>query len=349
VIPYGKQCIDKDDIAAVVETLQSDWLTTGPKVEEFEQAICQRVNSKYAVAVSSGTAALHAAMYAIGIKAGDEVITTPITFAASANCILYQGGRPVFCDINPDTALIDVTKIEALITPYTRAIIAVDYAGQVCDYDKLSEIAEKHNLYLISDACHSLGAIKPVADITIYSFHPVKHITTGEGGMAVTDNEELAYSMRMFRSHGIIDGKMYDLGYNYRITDIQCALGISQLKKLDDWILARRKLAARYDAQLVDIKKIECSPNHIYHLYVIMIANRDNVLEYFRKRGIRATVHYMPIYQHPYYYENSYWADCPVANAVSKKLLSIPLYPGLTITEQDYVIKVLKEALICCK
>ena len=274
MIPYGKQSIDEDDIQAVIEVLKSDWLTTGPKVGEFEQAVANFVGSKYAVAVSSGTAALHAAMFAIGIGPGDEVIVPPITFAATANCVVYQGGIPVFADVDPETLLIDPKEAENKITPRTKAIIAVDYAGQPCNYDKLLSISKNHNIPLIADSCHALGALykgRPVgsiADLTVFSFHPVKHITTGEGGMITTNNEEYEKRMRIFRNHGITTDhrqrekqgswfyEMVELGYNYRITDFQSALGISQLPKLPQWLKRRWEIAARYDDELSKIPGI---------------------------------------------------------------------------------------------
>lgn len=275
MIPYGKQSIDEDDIQAVIEVLKSDWLTTGPKVEEFEQAVANFVGAKYAVAVSSGTAALHAAMFGIGIGPGDEVIVPPITFAATANCVVYQGGTPVFADVDPETLLIDPREVQKKITPRTKAIIAVDYAGQPCGYDELLSISKNHNIPLIADSCHALGALykgRPVgsiADLTVFSFHPVKHITTGEGGMITTNNEEYAKRMRIFRNHGITTDhrqreqqgswfyEMVELGYNYRITDFQCALGISQLGKLPQWLKRRWEISARYDDELSKIPGIK--------------------------------------------------------------------------------------------
>ena len=275
MIPYGKQFIDEDDIKAVVEVLRSDWLTTGPKVSEFEEAFAQYVSAKHAVAVSSGTAALHAAMYAIGIGPCDEVILPPITFAATANCIVYQGGMPVFSDVELDTLLLDPKRIESKITSNTKVIIAVDYAGHPCDYDSLRKIADKNNFVLMADACHALGAeyngqkVGSLSDLSIFSFHPVKHITTGEGGMITTDNADYASRMRFFRNHGITTDhhqrekqgswfyEMMDLGYNYRMTDFQCALGISQLKKLPKFLERRREIAAIYDEAFVDISGIE--------------------------------------------------------------------------------------------
>ena len=284
-MPYGRQFIDENDIKTVIEVLRSDWLTTGPKVEEFEQAIADYAGAKYAVAVSSGTAALHCAMYALEIGPGDEVIVPPMTFAATANCVVFQEGTPVFADVDPDTLLIDPIKVEASITEKTKAIIAVDYAGQPCDYDKLYEIADKHNLILVADGCHALGAeykgkrVGSLADMTVFSFHPVKHITTGEGGMITTDDAKLAERMRIFRNHGITRDpsnffnlqssifnfksppswfyEMLDLGYNYRLTDIQCALGISQLTKLPEFLQRRREIAALYDEALSGILGIE--------------------------------------------------------------------------------------------
>lgn len=274
-IPYARQSIDEKDVAAVCSVLRSDWLTTGPKVTEFEEACARFVGAKHAVAVSSGTAALHCAMYALGIGPGDEVIVPPMTFASTANCIVFQGGTPVFADVDPDTLLIDPAKVEERITEKTKAIIGVDYAGQPCDWDALSEIAYRHNLRLVDDGCHALGAkykgkkVGAVADMTAFSFHPVKHITTGEGGMITTDNVDYANRMRIFRNHGITTDhrqrekrgiwfyEMTDIGYNYRMTDFQCALGISQLRKLPKFLERRREIAAIYDEALADISGIE--------------------------------------------------------------------------------------------
>ncbi len=260
VLPYGRQSIDEADVASVVEVLQSDWLTTGPKVSEFEQAFADLVDAEEAVAVSNGTAALHAAMYAIGIGPGDEVIVPPMTFAATANCIVYQGGAPVFVDVDPDTLLLDPVQVEARITSRTKAIIGVDYTGQPCDYDVLRVIADQHGLVLVADACHALGgsykgrAVGSLADLSIFSFHPVKHITTGEGGIITTDDPSLAQRMRVFRNHGITTDhrqrqregswfyEMVDLGYNYRLTDLQCVLGLNQLLKLPAWVARRREI-----------------------------------------------------------------------------------------------------------
>jgi perosamine synthetase len=374
MIPYGKQSIDKDDIKAVVEVLSSDWLTTGPKVPEFESAIAKYVGAKFAVAVCNGTAALHAAMFALDIGPGDEVIVPPMTFVSTANCIVFQGGTPVFSDIDPDTLLIDPALIEEKITPRTKAIIAVDYAGQPCNYDSLRNIAEKHGIYLIADACHALGAkykdkmVGSLADMTIFSFHPVKHITTGEGGMVVTDNEELSARIRLFRNHGIATDykqrdkqstwfyEMSELGYNYRITDFQCALGLSQLKKLPKTLEIRRKIASRYDdvfASMPTIRPLALEKHvlHAYHLYVVKLdfeaigSNRASLFHKLRNKGVGANVHYSPVHLQPYYRKHfgTHSGLCPVTEKAYEKILSIPLFPGMTDEDINRVIAVISE------
>jgi UDP-4-amino-4,6-dideoxy-N-acetyl-beta-L-altrosamine transaminase len=386
MIPYGKQSIDQDDIAAVVEVLKSDWLTTGPKVEEFEQAICGYVGAEYAVAVSSGTAALHAAMFALDIGPGDEVIVPPMTFAATANCIVYQGGTPVFADVDAETLLIDPVCVEQKVTKRTKAVIAVDYAGQPCDYDALRAITDRHGLALIADGCHALGATykgKPVgavADMTAFSFHPVKHITTGEGGMITTDSPDYADRMRRFRNHGISSDhrqreaqgswfyQMVDLGFNYRMTDIQCALGISQLKKLPLWIDRRREIAAQYDAAFsttddinsLGLRSDVCSaatqpstvtphPSaHAYHLYVTRVSvNRSALFRWLREAGIGANVHYVPVHLHPFYREQFGTRPqlCPVAESAYEQLISLPMFPGMSKGDVDQVIDVARETV----
>ena len=264
MLPYGRQCIDEDDIQAVVETLRSDWLTTGPRVAEFEEAFAKTVGAKYAVAVNSGTAALHAAMAAAGIGPGDEVVTTPLTFVATANCVRYVGAKVVFADVRSDTLNIDPQRIEEKITPLTKAIIAVDYSGMPADMNELLQLATRHGLKVIEDAAHSLGAVYTgrkvgsIAHLTTFSLHPVKQITTGEGGVVTTEDAESAQYLRRFRNHGIgadfrqraAHGswfyEMDDLGWNYRLTDIQCSLGIAQLKHVDAWVEKRRQIAMKY-------------------------------------------------------------------------------------------------------
>jgi perosamine synthetase len=370
MIPYGKQSIDEDDIRAVVEVLRSDWLTTGPKVQEFEQEFARRVGSKEAVAVSSGTAALHAAIYALRIKGGDEVIVPAITFAATANCVVFQGGTPIFVDINPDTLLIDPEQVELKINSRTRAVIAVDYAGHPADYDRLRAITDKYGIALVADACHSLGAVYKdrkvgiLADLNIFSFHPVKHITTGEGGMITTNHSELARRMRLFRNHGITTdhhqreatGSWYyevvDLGFNYRITDIQCALGLSQLKKLPDFLEKRQEIAKRYNQALSNKRgirplKVAQNVSHAFHLYVIAVEfdvigkNRQEVFKLLRDSGIGVNVHYLPVYLHPYYRKRFETApgNCPTAELMYQKILSLPIYPNLKETQIDEVVE----------
>ena len=362
-IPYGRQNIDEDDIKSVVEVLRSDYVTTGPKVNEFEEKVAKYCGAKYAVAIANGTAALHAACMAAGIGKGDEVITTPITFVASSNCVLYCGGTPVFADIDEKTYNIDPDDIERKITSKTKAIIAVHFAGQPCDMDRINEIARRHNLIVIEDAAHALGAeykgrkIGSISDMTTFSFHPVKHITTGEGGMILTNNKDLYEKLILARTHGITknpdkmekcDGGWYyeqiSLGYNYRITDFQCALGISQMNKLDKFVAGRRKIAAKYDKAFENDDRIVTpyqSPEgkSAYHLYVIKIGNRKEMFDKLRVAGIGVIVHYIPVYTQPYYRHNGYEnTKCVNAEQYYECALSLPIYPGLTDEEQQYVI-----------
>ena len=369
MIPYGKQTIEQDDIQAVVDVLQSDFLTTGPKIAEFEQTVADYVGAKYAVAISNGTSALHAACFAAGIGPGDEVITTPLTFAASANCVLYCGGTPVFTDVDPKTYNIDPEDIRRKITDRTKAIIAVHLAGQPCDMDAIHSIAREHGLIVIEDGAHALGSVYKgkkvgsMSDMTTFSFHPVKPITTGEGGMIVTDNEDFYKKMVLFRSHGITrddsmmtrnDGpwfyQQFDLGYNYRITDIQCALGCSQMKKLDRFLARRKEIVARYNEAFADCDNI-ITPYQLsdtesgWHLYIVQVKNCDRrqVFENMREKGIGVNVHYIPVYMHPYYQEHGYEnVHCANAEEIYSHIISLPLYPGLTSEQQDYVIDTLK-------
>lgn len=369
-IPYGRQSIDEDDIQAVVDVLRGDFLTTGPSVSDFEKEVCEYTGAKYAVAIANGTAALHAACFAAGIGEGDEVITTPITFAASSNCVLYCGGTPVFADINPATYNIDPEDIRRKITDKTKAIIPVHFTGQPCDMDEIHAIAKEHGLIVIEDAAHALGAdykgnkIGSMSDMTIFSFHPVKHITTGEGGMIMTNDEKLYERLVLFRSHGITrneelmtknEGGWYyeqlELGFNYRITDIQCALGVSQLRKLDAFVARRRELVERYNEAFATVDGITCpyqaeGCNNSWHLYVVQVENRKEVYDKLQAAGIHVNVHYIPVYKHPYYQKNGY-ADvcCKNAEELYAHMISLPLYPGLTDEEQDYVIEQVKRSI----
>lgn len=373
-IPYGRQNINDDDIQAVIETLQSDYLTTGPRIQEFEQKVANYCGARYAVAVSNGTAALHIACMAAGIGEGDEVITTPITFVASSNCVLYCGATPVFADIHPQTYNIDVEDIERKITDKTKAIIPVHFSGQPCQMDSIHQIAKKYNLIVIEDAAHALGAdykgqkIGSISDMTTMSFHPVKHITTAEGGMVLTNDEALYKKLCLARTHGITrDDSMMEcvaedepwyyeqisLGYNYRITDVQCALGISQMNRLDEFVEKRIRLVQRYNEAFAGVSSI-ITPyqmegcHNSYHLYVIQVTNRPRkeVFQELRAAGIGVNVHYIPIYTQPYYRKNGY-ADvcCPNAEQYYERAISLPLYPDLTDEEQDYVI----EQVLKCK
>jgi len=374
-LPYGHQWVDEADIQAVIEVLRSDWLTTGPKVAEYEEAFAKRVGASFAVAVNSGTAALHAAVFAAGIGPGDEVITTPITFAASANCVLYQGGRPVFVDVQPDTLNIDPEAVEAAITPRTKAIIAVDYTGQPADLDELRAIAESYGLILIEDAAHTLGAtymgrpVGSISDLTTFSTHPVKHITTGEGGMVTTDNKELAQKMRWFRNHGITTdhrqraekgGWFYEmvvLGYNYRLSDINCALGLSQLSKLDMWLERRREIAACYNSAFSEIPAItplvqRSDRKSAWHIYVIQLnlerlrVGRAKVFTALWAEGIGVNVHYIPVYWHPYYRQLGYKKRlCPVAEAAYERLLTLPLFPAMSDKDIEDVIEAVRKVI----
>jgi len=376
MIPYGKHTINEEDIRAVVEVLQSDWLTTGPKVDEFEQAFAGLVGCKEAVCVSNGTAALHAAVYALEIGPGDEVIVPAMTFAATANCVVFQGATPVYVDVDPKTLLISPDQVETKITSRSKAVIAVDYTGHPAEYDRLRDITSQNGIALVADACHSLGATyksRPVgslADLNTFSFHPVKHITTGEGGMITTDDPRLAHRMRLFRNHGISSDhrqrdaigswfyEMVDLGYNYRLTDLQCAIGISQLHRLPKWLARRREIAKRYDNALAKIEtvtplEVERQVTHAYHLYVVRFnlarlqAERADIYSGLRGEGIGVNVHYIPVHLHPYYRKHFGTEPglCPVAEAAYKQIISLPIFPGMTDLNVDMVLKALDKIL----
>ena len=369
-LPYGRQWIGEDDIAAVVDVLRSDWLTTGPRVAEFESALAAATGAREAVAVSSGTAALHLTMLALRIGPGDEVIVPTLTFAASANCVVYCGGTPVFADVDAEALLIDPADVARRITPRTRAIVAVDFAGQPCDYDALRALADEHGLALVADACHSLGAAErgrptgSLADLTCFSLHPVKNITTGEGGAVTTDDELLARRLRALRNHGVTSDRreraesgawfyeMVELGFNYRLTDFQCALGQSQLRKLPVFIERRQNLARLYDTAFAGAPGIgrlavRSDVSHAYHLYVVRVAERDRVYGALRDAGIGANVHYIPVHLHPYYRERFGTGEglCPVAEAAYAEILSLPLFPQLRDEDVAFVAEALGAAV----
>jgi perosamine synthetase len=370
LLPYGHQTIDESDIGAVVDVLRSDWLTTGPKVREFERAFAAFTGAGEAVALSSGTAALHATMHVLDISAGDEVIVPSLTFAASANCVVYRGGTPVFADVDPRTLLIDPNDVEAKLTANTRAIIAVDFAGQPCDYDALANIAARHGLALVADACHSLGAryqgrpVGTLADLNVFSLHPVKAMTTGEGGVVTCASFETAHALRRFRNHGITSDhfqreqigswlyEMVELGYNYRLSDIQCALGLSQLGKLPGWIARRRAIARRYDDAFAELPGVlplgvSSSIDHGYHLYVVQLddrfltADRGRIFSALRAEGIGVNVHYLPVHLHPYYRETFRTRPglCPNAEAAYERIVSLPIFPAMRDADVDDVIE----------
>jgi len=371
-IPYGLHDISRDDIKAVIDVLKSDWLTTGPKIKEFEDAVCRYIGCNYGIAMNSGTSALDAAIASLGIEKGSEVITTPFTFVATSNAILYNNLVPVFADINADTFNINPDEIRKKITDKTRAIIYVDFAGHPCDIDEIKEIAEDNDLYLIDDACHASGAeykgkkIGNFAGITVFSFHPVKHITTGEGGMAVTNDEELAEKMKLLRNHGIDKdakerfgshtGYAYNmklLGRNYRMTDFQAALGISQLKKLDRFIKTRNELASKYNKLLstvdfVRLPVVKSKIKHAWHIYTILLdehVSRDEFFNYMRAANIGVNVHYLPVYKHSYYADNFGFnkSNFPITENISKKIITLPLFPKMGLDELKYVVETIKQ------
>lgn len=364
-IPYARQEIGEEDIAAIVAALKDPWLTTGPGVAAFEADFCATSGAAHAVAVSNGTAALHAAMRAIGVGAGDEVIVPAITFAASANAAVYEGATPIFADVEADTLLIDVADAARRITKRTKAIVAVDYAGQPCDYDALHALCRAHGLKLIADACHAIGAeyqgrrVGTLADVSTFSFHPAKHITTGEGGLCATDDAAMAATMRRFRNHGLDSDHraraekgafaydMVELGYNYRLTDLQCALGRAQLKRLKHWVARRQEISARYDAAFAGLNGVRPlvtrhDRTHARHLYVIRLdgISRNAAFQSLREKGIGANVHYAPVHLFSFYRQRfgTHAGMCPVAESAAENILTLPLFPGLTDDEIARVI-----------
>lgn len=362
MIPYGHQKIDKKDVKAVVNTLQSDWITQGPKVKEFEKNLAKYCKTNYAVAVSSGTAALHLAYLAAGLKTGDEIITTPNTFAATSNMLLSVGAKPVFCDIRLDTYNIDENEIEKHINKKTKAIVPVHFAGQPCEMDKILKLAKKHKLLVIEDAAHAIGSkynnkkIGYSGDMTILSFHAVKAITTGEGGAILTNDKKLREKLTLLRSHGIHKDKeglnvMTMLGYNYRLTDIQSDLGSSQLKKLDEFIKMRRKIVSWYKKELGNLEDIvlpvEIRGNYsAWHIYVIRTKNpknRNPLKEYLQNNSIGVNFHYPAVYSHPYYRKNGYGRIKLVNEEVyHNSCITIPLYPSLSKKEVKYICNKIK-------
>lgn len=376
-IYYGRQFIDTDDIEAVVTTLKSDLITCGPKVEELEQKLCEITEAKYAVVVSNGTAALHLAAMAAGIKEGDEVIVSSITFAASSNCVLYCGATPVFADIDPYTYNIDPESIKKLITPKTKAVVAVDFTGQAVKLNEIREICKEHNLILIEDAAHSLGtyyegqAVGSIADMTTFSFHPVKTITAGEGGAITTNDEELYKKLRLLRTHGITrdseemvnpTGEIWyqeqvTLGYNYRLTDFQAALLISQLKKLPAFSMRRKEIVEKYDDAFVMMPELRIQreileSNTTRHLYVIRIVpdklncTRKEFFDALYAENTRPQVHYLPVYWHSYYQKLGYEKGlCPNAEAYYEEAMSIPLYFSMSDKDVEDVIKAVKKVV----
>lgn len=375
-LSYGKQTISDSDIQAVVEVLKSDYLTTGPFVKEFEDKVANYVGAKYAVAVSNGTAALHMACFAAGIKESDEVIVSPMTFVASANAVLYCGGTPIFADIDPVTYNIDPDRIEEKITNKTKAIIPVDFSGQSVDMDRIKEIADKHDLIIIEDAAHALGSeykgrkVGSQADMVEFSFHPVKPITTAEGGILTTNSEDLYKKMMIFRTHGITrnqeilnenHGPWYyeqqHLGYNYRLTDVQSALGTSQMSKINDFITRRREIVNQYSEAFKELKEISTPfeaefSNSGWHIYVIKIkpelltVTRKEIFEALQAENIGVNVHYLPVYLHPYYRDLGYAKGmCPNAEELYENMITLPLFPSMSNEDVNDVVDAVEKVI----
>jgi perosamine synthetase len=374
LLPYGRQSLDDEDIQAVVEVLRSDWLTTGPKVGEFEEQFAAWVGAKFAVSFSSGTAALHAAAFAADLKSGDEAITSPMTFCATANCVLYQGATPVFADVSADTLNLNPQEVSRKIGPHTKAIIAVDYAGHPADLTSLRNLAGQHGLVLIEDACHALGAeylgrrVGSIADLTVFSFHPVKHLTTGEGGMVTTDDPKRAETLRRFRNHGISSDarqrqqaglwayEMVLLGFNYRLTDIACALGLSQLGKLEANLARRREIAEKYGRAFRDLAGmmtpvVRDGVIPAWHLYAIRLnlekfsAGRGEIFRALRGENLGVNVHYIPVHQHPYYRDRFGYegGEYPVAEKAYERLISLPMFHAMTDGDVEDVVRAVRK------
>jgi perosamine synthetase len=375
LLPYGRHEIDDDDVAAVARALKSDWLTGGPLVDQFESALARTLGAGNAVVVSSGTAALHAAMVAAGIGPGDEVIVPPITFAATANAAVYQGATPVFVDVDEHTLLIDPEKAARAITARTRAIVAVDFAGQPADYQSLRAAIGAHRtdrpIVLVADACHAIGArdaggrqVGSIADLSVFSFHPVKHVAAGEGGAVATDDDAAAARMRSFRNHGItVDHRqrsergswfyeIVELGYNYRLTDVQSALGLSQLGKLQPRIARRQAIAREYDrafAAIPEVRPLAVRPgvSHAFHIYVVRFdfgqlrCDRATLFAALRREGIGVNVHYIPVHLHPFYRHRFATGPglCPVAEAAYESMITLPLFAGMTARDVGDVVE----------
>ena len=377
-IGYGHQYIDDADIQAVVDVLKSDYLTCGPKIDEAEEKLCRITGAKHAVLIANGTAALHAICFAAGIGEGDEVITTPITFAASANCALYCGGKPVFADINPETYNIDPDQIEKCITNKTKAVVAVDFTGQAVEINRIKALCDQHGLVFVEDAAHSLGTkydgkpVGSIADMTEFSFHPVKTCTAGEGGAITTNDDELYKKLLLFRTHGITrnpawmnkepEGGWYyqqiDLGYNYRMTDIQAALLSSQLDKLDMFATRRKELVKRYNEAFskmpeITVQKEIPESDTVRHLYILQFnlemlkCGRREIFDALQAEGVGVNVHYIPTYTFPYYQKLGYkMGACPNAEKLYERMVSIPLYYGLTNEQQDKVIEAVQKVIL---
>ncbi len=378
-IPYGRHSLDEEDLKSVLEVLQSDWITQGPKIQEFENAVASYCGAKYAVAVSNGTAALHIACLAAGFGKGDEAITTPITFIATANAVLYVGAQPVFADVDYETANIDPVAIQKEISKRTKAILPVHFAGLPADLEEIAKLAKRRRLLVIEDASHALGAKYQgnkigscqYSDMTVFSFHPLKHITTGEGGCVTTNNADLYQKLKAFRTHGVHKDEstkkkggwyyeMRELGFNYRITDFQSALGLSQLKKLDHFLKERSRIASKYNEAFSDLGKIAKLPGnhfkdrtHAWHLYLLRLrppqagAKRRKLYDRLLSQGINVQVHYIPVHTQPYYKKifSREQPHCPNAERYYEEVLSLPIFPTLADREIDRVVKAVRTEL----